>query len=98
MIFSNCYSFDTETWSRLRDLPGVRWGARMANMDGDTFIIGGGDGRDFVSEVLRFNFASLSWELVGPRLMYPRSDFGVVVLQSGCVNVEEGKEIVQARP
>lgn len=70
----------------------------MANMDGDTFIIGGGDGRDFVSEVHRFNFASLSWELVGPRLMYPRSDFGVVVLQSGCVNVEEGKEIVQARP
>ena len=76
----------------------MRWGARMANMDGDTLIIGGGNGKDFVSEVHMFNFLTVSWELVGPRLMYPRADFGVVVMQSGCVNVKEGKGVPQARP
>ena len=52
----------------------------MVNMDGDTLIIGGGNGRDFVSEVHRLNFSTFTWDLVGPRLMYPRSDFGAAVI------------------
>ena len=70
----------------------------MVNMDGDTLIIGGGNGRDFVSEVHRLNFSTFTWDLVGPRLMYPRSDFGAVVIQSGCKNVEQEKEKKNIRP
>ena len=59
------------------------------------FVLGGGDGRRFVREVLRFSFSSLAWVRVpgagagavsgeGAGLAFPRADFSVTLLPASC--------------
>ena len=80
------YNIGTRTWSQLHHLPQPRWGPKMANVDGDTYLLGGGDGHNFVPTVLKFDFSDLSWRETGQNLQYPRVDFSIVVLQSVCTN------------
>ena len=54
-------------------------------------MLGGGDGRRFVREVLRFSFSSQAWVRVpgagsgeGAGLAFPRADFSVTLLPASC--------------
>ena len=56
-------------------------------------MLGGGDGRRFVREVLRFSFSALAWVRVpgagagssaGAGLIFPRADFSVTLLPASC--------------
>ena len=50
-------------------------------------MLGGGDGRRFVREVLRFSFSSQAWVRVagaGAGLIFPRADFSVTLLPASC--------------
>ena len=56
-------------------------------------MLGGGDGRRFVREVLRFSFSSQAWvrvpgagpsEGAGAGLIFPRADFSVTLLPASC--------------
>ena len=50
-------------------------------------MLGGGDGRRFVREVLRFSFSSQAWVRVpgaGAGLTFPRADFSVTLLPASC--------------
>ena len=85
------YFYDTISgdWTRLADLPQPRWGARLVNMDGETYVLGGGDGRNFVKQVYRLDFSDLSWRQTPVGLMYPRTDFSVVVIPAGCSSSQQ---------
>ena len=78
------YNMESESWVSLKDLPAPRWGSRMVNVEGDTFLLGGGDGHKFLDTVYKFDFDDLSWTPTKTGLQYPRTDFSVVVVPAGC--------------
>lgn len=78
------YNMESKSWLRLKDLPEPRWGSRMVNVEGDTFLLGGGDGHKFVDSVYKFDFDKLSWIPTETVLQFPRTDFSVVVVPGGC--------------
>ena len=82
------YNMISGDWTRLTDLPQPRWGARLVNMDGETYILGGGDGINFVKQVYILDFSDLTWRQTRAGLMYPRTDFSVVVIPNGCSSAE----------
>ena len=83
------YNMIRGQWTRLTDLPQPRWGARLVNVDGQTYILGGGDGRNFVKQVYQLDFSDLAWRETQVGLIYPRTDFSVVIIPAGCSSAEQ---------
>ena len=76
------YDLARDAWLALPDLPQRRWGSRIVNLNERIFVLGGGEGRQYLEQVYELDMASreLSWVETSTGLMYPRSDFSVVVI------------------
>ena len=50
----------------------------MINLGGRIFVLGGGDGRNYVKDVEEFDVKTFSWRKTDNGILFPRSDFSVV--------------------
>jgi len=76
-------------WVQLTDMSKRRWGARMVNLGGRLFVIGGGDGRNYLKDVEEFDVQNLLWKKVDTGILFPRSDFSVVAVPVTTVGCED---------
>jgi len=75
-------------WAKLGDMNTRRWGARMVNLGGRIFVLGGGDGRNYVKDVEEFDVKTFSWRKTDNGILFPRSDFSVVTVPVSSVGCE----------
>ena len=50
----------------------------MVSLGGRIYVLGGGNGRDYVKEVEELDMDEFTWKMVDNGLIFPRSDFSVV--------------------
>jgi len=75
-------------WLKLGDMNTRRWGPQMVNLGGRIFVIGGGDGRNYVKDVEEFDVQTFSWKKADNGVLFPRSDFSVVTVPASSVGCE----------
>ena len=61
----------------------------MVNLGGRIFVISGGDGRNFLGDVEEFDIQNFVWKKTDAGVMFPRTDFSVVVVPAPLVGCEE---------
>lgn len=81
-------------WKEGPTLPIKRWGAQMVSMGGRVFLLGGGDGRNYLKEVEELDVTKWTWSRLPSKsnIIFPRSDFSslVVLASSFDCGAEEG--------
>lgn len=86
------YDLARQRWFVLPHLPQPRWASRLVNLSDRIFLLGGGDGKNYVEDVYEFNLQTTEWLRTTEGLLYPRSDFSVVVVDEeyfGCEDEDE---------
>ena len=81
------YDLARQRWFVLPRLPQQRWASKLVNLNGRIFLLGGGDGTNYIREVYEFDLTTAQWLPTTAGLLYPRSDFSVVVVEDeylGC--------------
>ena len=90
------YDLASQRWFGLPHLPQQRWASRMVNLNERIFILGGGDGRNYIEEVYEFDLETAEWRQTTEGLLYPRSDFSVVVVDEeylGCQDDDDDDDV-----
>merc|ERR1712059_44085 len=69
-------------WEEGPTLPIKRRGAQMVSMGGRVFLLGGGDGRNYLKEVEELDVTKWIWSRLPSKLniIFPRSDFSSLVV------------------
>ena len=61
----------------------------MVNLNGQIFVISGGNGRDFLGDVEEFDIQNFVWKKIDAGIIFPRTDFSVVVVPASSVGCED---------
>jgi len=80
-------------WHKIGSLNLKRWGGRMISLNGKIFMIGGGDGRDYIKSIEELDTKTFVWKPVNGNLMFPRSDFSVVTIPQSQLGCDEDDEL-----
>jgi len=96
------YNLNTEKWVPGPALPVQRWGAEIVSMDERIFLLGGGDGRNYLKQVLELDVDNWTWTVLPSELdlLFPRSDFSALVMptqQFGCEADESFEDLIDPR-
>ena len=79
------------------DLPQKRWGSRLVNLNGRIFVIGGGEGRGYVEDVYELDLIKWTWVGTSQGILYPRSDFSVVVVDEEYLGCEDLVDVINPK-
>merc|ERR1711915_557029 len=76
------YNLATNRWEEGPQLPIQRWGSKLVGMDGRYFLLGGGDGHNYIKQVLELDVERWTWTQLPEEinLMFPRTDFSALVV------------------
>jgi len=95
-------NLQTNQWEDGPTLPVQRWGAQMVSMGGRVFLLGGGDGRNYLREVEELDVAQWTWNRLPSHsnILFPRSDFSSLVVPAssfGCEADEGFLDLINPR-
>ena len=83
------YDLARQRWFVLPHLPRQRWASKLVNLNERIFVLGGGDGRNYIEDVYEFDLTTTEWLQTTEGLLYPRSDFSVVVVDEEYFNCQD---------
>lgn len=83
------FNIDLNIWKTGPTLNHKRWGASLVNLSGRLFLLGGGDGRNYMTTVEELDVVKWTWRIEDSSLIYPRSDFSSLLVPRELFNCQE---------